>query len=79
MNETEKQIIATIDKIRPFINLFVISLRKTPDLVTGSRKVVSFEWNNSWGNKSSILLTNSGDVKTSSLLKLARQDKTSGL
>jgi hypothetical protein len=56
-----------------------ISRRKTPDLQTGSRNLVSLFVKSSGGNKSKIRLASAGGVKTSSLLKFAKQVKTSGL
>ena len=50
-----------------------------PVLLTGSRKRASGLLHNSAGSISSILFTTAGGVKTSSLLKLARQVSTSGL
>ncbi len=68
-----------ISASKPIIKRLAISRKNTPDLLTGSRKVVDLSLNNATGSISKISPTNLGGVKTSSLLKLARQDKTSGL
>ena len=64
---------------RPSISLFAISRKKTPLLHAGSKNLASGSVKSSCGNKSSIAFATSGGVKTSSLLRFARQDKTSGL
>ena len=63
---------------RPFSSLFAISLRNTPDLENGSRNLLLGLVNNSCGSRSSILLAMFGGVKTSSLLRFARQFSISG-
>ena len=62
-----------------FNSLLVISLRKTPDLDTGSKKVTVLSDHNSLGKESNIWFATFGGVKTSSLLKFARQVSISGL
>jgi hypothetical protein len=63
----------------PVINRLAISRKKTPDLQAGSRKVVLGLLNSSCGSKSNILFATSGGVKTSSLERLAKHSKMSGL
>src|SRR5258708_16686092 len=56
-----------------------ISRRNTPDLEAGSRKRAFLSDQSAAGSRSSILFARLGGVKTSSLLRFARQFKTSGL
>ena len=63
----------------PSISRLAISRRNTPDLQAGSRKVTLLSCQMSSGSISSIWLATSGGVNTSSLLRFARQVRTSGL
>ncbi len=63
----------------PWINLFVASLKKTPDLVAGSRILIE-ESDRMWsGRRSSSWLATFGGVNTSSFDRFASASSTSGL
>jgi hypothetical protein len=64
---------------KPCISRFAISRKNTPLLETGSKNLAFGFLQSSAGSKSKISFTKLGGVNTSSLLKLARQDSTSGL
>lgn len=73
---------------KPPVKRVVISRRKTPDLVQGSRNLTELSVQmfaprlsaaHASVSESSILLANSGGVNTSSLERFAMHDSTSGL
>jgi len=63
----------------PTSSRLAISRRKTPDLQPGSRKVALGSLQSDAGRRSRISFASFGGVKTSSLLRFARQVSTSGL
>jgi hypothetical protein len=64
---------------KPCISRFAISRKNTPLFETGSKNLALGLLHNSIGSKSKMSFTKLGGVNTSSLLKLARQESTSGL
>src|ERR1043165_2459507 len=63
----------------PLSRRLAISRRNTPDLQPGSRNLAFLLLQRSAGSVSRIRFTSCGGVKTSSLLRLAMQVRTSGL
>ncbi len=64
---------------KPLSRRLAISRKNTPLFDTGSKKVALGFRQSAAGSKSSISLANPGGVNTSSLLRFAKQERTSGL